>query len=258
MQEKRVSISKKTRFEVFKRDSFCCQYCGNSAPDALLEVDHIKPVKEGGKGNVTNLITSCKDCNRGKGARLLGDKSVLKKQQKQLEELNDRRIQLEMMMEWRQGLLELEDKQVSIVVEYYQEHTGWRLTDSGRNRVRGLIKKHSLTTVLDSIEIAISKYPQRDASNRMTQETAEMILPYVKKVCTVKQLEIAKPYIKDLFYIRGMMRNRFSYINEWKAMDYLEDAHLAGASIARLKGIVTTASNWTDFCLTIEALKGGK
>ena len=34
METKRKTISKKTRFEVFKRDSFKCQYCGASAPEA--------------------------------------------------------------------------------------------------------------------------------------------------------------------------------------------------------------------------------
>ena len=41
---KRKGISKKTRFDVFKRDSFTCQYCGKSAPDVVLQVDHINPV----------------------------------------------------------------------------------------------------------------------------------------------------------------------------------------------------------------------
>ena len=41
---KRKNLSKSVRFEVFKRDSFKCQYCGKSAPDVVLEVDHIIPV----------------------------------------------------------------------------------------------------------------------------------------------------------------------------------------------------------------------
>lgn len=45
---KRKAISKKIRFEVFKRDSFTCQYCGEKAPDVILHVDHIDPVAKGG------------------------------------------------------------------------------------------------------------------------------------------------------------------------------------------------------------------
>jgi 5-methylcytosine-specific restriction endonuclease McrA len=40
----RKTISKKTRFEVFKRDKFTCQFCGNEAPNVILEIDHLKPV----------------------------------------------------------------------------------------------------------------------------------------------------------------------------------------------------------------------
>jgi 5-methylcytosine-specific restriction endonuclease McrA len=62
----RKPISKKARFEVFKRDGFTCQYCGSHPPDVVLEVDHIEPVSGGGSNDADNLITSCFNCNRGK------------------------------------------------------------------------------------------------------------------------------------------------------------------------------------------------
>ncbi|MCK4795228.1 MAG: HNH endonuclease [Desulfobacteraceae bacterium] len=52
MTTKRKAISKKLRFEVFKRDSFTCQYCGRKSPDVLLEIDHIKPVSKEGKNDI--------------------------------------------------------------------------------------------------------------------------------------------------------------------------------------------------------------
>ena len=64
-------MTKKLRFEVFKRDSFTCQYCGRKVPDVILEVDHIFPKSKGGLDEIVNLITSCFDCNRGKGKREL-------------------------------------------------------------------------------------------------------------------------------------------------------------------------------------------
>jgi hypothetical protein len=66
-----MSLSKKIRFEVFKRDGFRCAYCGKTPPDALLEVDHIIPKAEGGPDDINNLITACFDCNRGKSKTLL-------------------------------------------------------------------------------------------------------------------------------------------------------------------------------------------
>jgi len=63
----RKTISKKKRFEIFKRDGFTCQYCGKKPPDVVLEIDHINPIKNGGDNDDMNLITSCYECNRGKG-----------------------------------------------------------------------------------------------------------------------------------------------------------------------------------------------
>ncbi len=61
-----MSLSKKLRFEVFKRDGFTCQYCGQHPPNITLECDHVDPKSNGGKDTVHNLIASCFDCNRGK------------------------------------------------------------------------------------------------------------------------------------------------------------------------------------------------
>lgn len=68
---KRKAISKKVRFDIFKRDGFTCQYCGAHPPQAILHVDHIVPVKEGGRNEDTNLITACDCCNLGKAAKSL-------------------------------------------------------------------------------------------------------------------------------------------------------------------------------------------
>lgn len=62
----RMTVSKRVRFEVFKRDGFRCRYCAKQPPDTLLEVDHVVPVCEGGGNDMGNLVTACQDCNRGK------------------------------------------------------------------------------------------------------------------------------------------------------------------------------------------------
>lgn len=65
---KRKSLSKKARFEIFKRDGFRCMYCGAHPPSVVLHVDHIEAVANGGSSDDSNLITACEDCNLGKGA----------------------------------------------------------------------------------------------------------------------------------------------------------------------------------------------
>jgi 5-methylcytosine-specific restriction endonuclease McrA len=122
--KKYVPISKKppfTRFNLFLRDNFSCQYCGATpSKKTMLEVDHIKPVAKGGDNDMLNLITSCFDCNRGKSARELSDDSVVVKQKKQLDNLQERRQQLEMMLEWRKGLDDLKSETNLKVIEYIE------------------------------------------------------------------------------------------------------------------------------------------
>lgn len=64
----RTPISKRKRFEIFKRDNFTCKYCGRKPPEVVLEIDHIVPVSAGGTSEKFNLTTSCFSCNRGKSS----------------------------------------------------------------------------------------------------------------------------------------------------------------------------------------------
>lgn len=72
----RRPVGVKTRFTVFNPDNFTCRYCGKSAPDVILHVDHIQPVSKGGNNSFKNLITACQDCNFGKSDSLLNKVSI--------------------------------------------------------------------------------------------------------------------------------------------------------------------------------------
>lgn len=160
--QKRKSISKKTRFEVFKRDSFTCQYCGSKAPDVVLEVDHLNPVKHGGDNDLLNLITSCFVCNRGKSARKLSDNTIVEKQRIQIEELNIRRQQLEMILDWRNELQKNNKFEINKVNEYWNSKFKPFEVINPEARFSLLIKKFGLIEVLDSIDIAFVQYFRND------------------------------------------------------------------------------------------------
>jgi hypothetical protein len=63
-----VAISKRLRYEILRRDNFQCRYCGASAPNASLTVDHVTPVALGGTDSPNNLVTACQPCNNGKSS----------------------------------------------------------------------------------------------------------------------------------------------------------------------------------------------
>lgn len=97
-------VSKRIRFEVFKRDSFRCQYCGRTPPEVVLEIDHITPKTDGGQENVHNYVTACFDCNRGKGSIKL--ESVPPSLQDNIAQQKEKRKQLKAYNKFLQELQE--------------------------------------------------------------------------------------------------------------------------------------------------------
>lgn len=259
---KRKPIGKKLRFEVFKRDNFTCQYCGAQAPDVVLHVDHINPVAGGGDNDILNLVTSCEPCNLGKGARELDDNSVLAKQRAQLEELNQRREQLEMMMQWREGLADIDEQQIDAFEDAFTAATSCTLNELGRSKVRKWLKKHGLAELLEALDGALATYYRDGAedpeeNNRMAGKAFGMTI----RVINARGKYADRPHMKDLFYTRAIIRNRM-YCNERVAIDLLEQAYDLGAHIEELKDWAKTARSWTNWREEmeewIEALQAGE
>ncbi|MEO1039848.1 MAG: HNH endonuclease [Pseudomonadota bacterium] len=57
-----------TRFNVFLRDGFQCQYCGSKQLD-MLTFDHVVPRASGGRTTWENIVAACAPCNLKKGGR---------------------------------------------------------------------------------------------------------------------------------------------------------------------------------------------
>jgi HNH endonuclease len=89
-----MAVGTRTRFEVFKRDGFICQYCGRQPPQVTLEADHVVPRVEGGGDEFENLITACKECNRGKAGVPLDVTAPMLDMEAQAEMIKERERQL--------------------------------------------------------------------------------------------------------------------------------------------------------------------
>lgn len=68
-RQKRKTLSKSIRHEVFKRDDYKCVECGATKEDTVLHIDHIIPVSQGGSDELDNLQTLCESCNLSKSNR---------------------------------------------------------------------------------------------------------------------------------------------------------------------------------------------
>lgn len=202
---KRKAISKKIRFEVFKRDSFACQYCGKAAPDVILHVDHIDPVSKGGDNAIINLITSCADCNGGKSDRKLDDQSILAKQRDQLTALSERREQLELMVQWRTALLEMGNIELDALEAEATDITGYGLNESDRATLKRLLKLHGLETASKTLRQSFDRYLVWDESG---PTSISLSLAY-RKVLNLAAYSKLPSGVQTAHYCRGILRNRF-------------------------------------------------
>ena len=157
MKTKRKPIGASKRFKVFERDGYTCRYCGSRPPEVVLEVDHFIPVKEGGDNEMTNLLTSCKQCNQGKKARLsrspdesveystvISDKKEVIKQLKEITRLNSEIVQYL-------------DFHVDELDSYWRSLHGYNrtLTEKGRTSIRNFLRYFDRSKIEEAMEIAV-------------------------------------------------------------------------------------------------------
>lgn len=242
----RKAISKRVRFEVLKRDAFTCQYCGKSAPDVILHIDHIKPVSKGGNNGIMNLVTSCQSCNSGKSNVELSDDSAVMKQQKQMSDMAEKHEQIKLMIEWRESIEDSEELLVQSVAQFITN----LMVDKAPNEhgtmiIRKAVKKHGYQAVLDSVNDTYSK--------------SESIDDFVKKwskgfqYIGVTQSESKK----KISYAKGILRNRFSYFNEKRFHAEMRSIELQEANFDKFIETAKKCNSVGDFYEYAEALKNG-
>jgi 5-methylcytosine-specific restriction endonuclease McrA len=66
---KRKVPVKFTRLNIFTRDGWKCQYCGDKFDSTELTFDHVVPVSQGGKKSWENIVSACVTCNSRKEGR---------------------------------------------------------------------------------------------------------------------------------------------------------------------------------------------
>lgn len=169
MAAKRRPLRLGIRFEIFKRDGFACQYCGKKPPEALLEVDHIVAVANGGGNEEHNLVTSCLECNRGKAARPLGQ-VVPAPTVDRTAEIEERALQAEAYAEAVLAKQAAIGKQLDIVNDHWctafdgeRTETGWKVPRGcvfpSERSLRVILRKLPLEQVLEAIEVTAARNP---------------------------------------------------------------------------------------------------
>lgn len=254
-QMERKSLSKKTRFEVFKRDKFTCQYCGGRAPDVILHVDHVMPIAQGGSNDLLNLVTSCSDCNLGKGARKLSDDSMIEKQRRHMEQHAEREEQILMMLEWKKSLVRIDDTQISAAVEYFTELTGFSIRPEYHVKTFGpLIRKYGLAATFEAVDIAFDQYFQSG-----NQCEANKMLSKLSGIAFNKKREREDPFFSDtvLFVNTAAKRLKGGY-RKSETKSVVQSALSRGVDKNRIWECLDVAYSLDNFLSDVKDLKSGE
>lgn len=258
----RKALSKKLRFEVFKRDKFTCQYCGKKAPDVILQVDHIDPVDLGGSNEILNLITSCQECNSGKKAIPLDKDVILDKQRRQLEELQERREQIEMMFDWKKSLDSLGEHSAELLIEYIENNIyPYTLNDKGTRDIENLIKKFSIDEIFSAIDKGKTVYLKYDENGKLTQDSVDILLNKLSGIIINSRRSSVD---NKIHYIKGICRNRFgywddqqgitilkAYVNALRNQSWSDDKILLDLE-TEASDVAKNSKNWSEWRNTME------
>ena len=153
-KKKRKGLSVRLRFEIFKDDEFTCRYCGRQPPQVVLHVDHVVPVAEGGGNERSNLVTSCMECNSGKGAipLTLMPAPVVDMRAVMAEREAQERAYIQFVKERQVRVAETVDEIGSVLFG-----DGWTFSDAAARSCRYFLGRLPFDQVLTAAELAATR-----------------------------------------------------------------------------------------------------
>lgn len=157
-------VSKRTRFEVLKRDGFRCRYCGVTPERSVLHVDHVVAIANGGNNSMANLVASCQSCNSGKSAVPIDLKAS-----KALPNAKAMREQAEQIRAYLEATREVEDAKKGIAdlfIDEWVDAIGSPDT-SIETRLRNLAGTADVRMVLEAIKVTGRKRGLYDKLDRL-------------------------------------------------------------------------------------------
>jgi hypothetical protein len=185
----------------------------------------------------------------GKRDKTLDDKSALVKQRAQLEDLQERREQLEMMMTWRQGLRDLKEDALNQVCSYWHDLApGFTVNENGKGKIKKWLRQFSPEEVVHAMDVAADQYLRFGEDHTVSDESWEEAFGKIPGICRVERESKEDPEIKDLYYIRGIARNNCEYyFDSPEALELLKIARSWEVPMSELRQIAQRATSWTKF-----------
>lgn len=166
-----------------------------------------------------------------------------------MDELQERREQLELMMQWRESLRDLDQETVERLAGYWHTQTpGWTVSDQGKRNIKKWLQQFSADEICKAMDTAASSYLEYDEAEKVTGDSWGVAFDKILGICRVNRASVKEPDLKQLYYIRGILRNRIpGYFDDSKALQYLKNARSWEVPIDELNSMARSVKNWSGF-----------
>jgi hypothetical protein len=156
MSTERDNLSRRTRFEVLKRDGFRCVYCGATPQDQPLQVDHVVAVANGGTDDPANLVTACQPCNGGKSAVPLEERRL--KSGLTADEAREHAEQIRGYLDAQRQVAAAREEVVEELRARWEELISNGTTPQERGVMRTMLNEFSFADLVGAMEIAAGRF----------------------------------------------------------------------------------------------------
>jgi hypothetical protein len=149
-----MAISKRLRFEVFKRDGFRCRYCGAGVIEVTLHCDHVVPESKGGPTVAENLVTACQPCNLGKSNVGLDERKL--SPSVDVEDAKEHAAQIREYLKIQKQIGSAKNELEDLALQHWQKRMGeWHY--SLPNYIHAPLKDFGLSKVMEAIDIVAGR-----------------------------------------------------------------------------------------------------
>ena len=169
--------------------------------------------------------------------------------------------QLQTKMDVAEDLRNIALEAVERLCAYWEAYTPrWSVNENGRRHLLEWLRTYSLEELTYGMDVAATQYLGTDGEGRIIPESWENAFWKIRGVCRTERASQNEPDLRDLYYIRGILRNKCANcFNNAKTLEGLRIARRGGISIDELKDIARRTSHWGDFAQVVnEVLRGRK
>jgi hypothetical protein len=185
---------------------------------------------------------------------VLSDDAVIRQRKSQLDALQERHEQLEMLLDWHKSLVNIEEDTVQQIADFWAQRVSpYHLTEIGVASLRKLLKRYSADEVLASMNASLAQYigyEEKDGVMVPTEETVGHAWEMIGAICAANRRNKDKPWMQKLYYARGILRNRFLYWSDFKnreSLAVMEELIDMGADADDIIQLAKGVFSWSAF-----------